>query len=335
MAESHPGALGPAGGFSALLPTFGFDQLKGVGGVFQLGQGDFDVVNSVFVMLEPSPQGFGNLFQFDPIDQSPPKWLSADWTSYTALNWNVAKAYATAEQLTDMVLGPGAMAAQIDRLAENAAFGNIHLKKDVVDQLTGEFHFLELEPADGGKTANGSLVAIQVRKTAAAKSLLTKVAALGFFKFEEREFQGETIYEFDNPMAGLLMPDEDLPKMGLVVTEGRVMYASDVRLIERILRGVGDSETLAESAAYKKVARFLPPKTALLSFSRQDSQLSSLFEVLKESSASMLLGVDDLDFSKLPDADLLKKYFPPTGGYMVHDPKGFKLVEFGLKGDEE
>jgi hypothetical protein len=337
LAASSPESLGQAGAVIGLFPTLGVDKLKGLGGVFEMGQGEFDSVSRTLVMLERSPQGIGNLFQFDLSVQSPPKWLSADWTSYMVINWNAAKAYSTVESFTDMFLGPGALAGQIQNLADNPASGNIHVKKDVIDQLAGPIHMATLDGEEGGKSARGTLVAVQIKKAAAVRATLAKIAGMGLAKIKEREFQGETLYEMEAPGAD---DDDDEPdegtKYGLAVAEGHLMFATDVRLLERVLRGVGDAETLADSAAYKRIARRFPSKTAYISFSRQDTQMKSLFDMLKKStSAGLLDGFDDLDFSKLPDADVLKKYLPPTGSYMEHDPKGLKITSFSLRSDSE
>ncbi|MBI3860899.1 MAG: hypothetical protein HY290_03285, partial [Planctomycetia bacterium] len=109
VASANPELLGPAAAAPGLMPILGFDKFKGFGGTVDMGQGDFDTISRTLVLLERAPQGIGNLFQFDLAAQSPPKWLSTDWTSYMVINWNAGKAYATVESFTDMFLGPVAL----------------------------------------------------------------------------------------------------------------------------------------------------------------------------------------------------------------------------------
>ena len=135
-------------------------------------------------------------------------------------------------------------------------------------------------------------------------------------------------------MAGL-GEDAESPNWGISVSEGHLMIATDVRLLERVLRGVGDGETLADSPAYKRVARSFPAKTAYISFSRPDVGLKALFEMLKSGTEQFFPGVEGLDFSHLPDADVLKKYLPPAGGYMEKDARGFKITHFSLHNETE
>ncbi|MBI3863962.1 MAG: hypothetical protein HY290_18925, partial [Planctomycetia bacterium] len=216
----------------------------------------------------------------------------------------------------------------------NPEYGNIHVKKDIVDQLSGAVQVATLEGEPGENSAQGSLVAIQIKKAATMRATLAKLAGLGVTKFHEREFQGETLYEIEVPHLGAEEGGEET-RVGVAVAEGHLLVATDVRLLERVLRGVGDAEALVDSAAYKRIARRFPSKTAYISFSRQDTQMKSLFSMLKTAPAGLLTGLDQFDFSKLPSADVLKKYLPPTGSYMEHDPKGLKITSFSLRNESE
>ena len=40
-----------------------------------------------------------------------------------------------------------------------------------------------------------------------------------------------------------------------------------------------------------------------------------------------------IDTSTLPELDVIKKYFKPSGGYMIPDEKGWFMISFSLKGD--
>jgi hypothetical protein len=260
--------------------------------------------------------------------------MSADWSGYTAINWNVAKAYGAVEGLVDLFQGPGALASIIQNLADHPSAGNIHIKKDVIDQLTGTV-LLGEEPGDSsGKSAEGMIIGIQIKNAAAARATLTKVVGLVGGKVNEREFQGETLYDLELPAADDDDENGDAPPrhLGLAVSEGHVLVATDVRLLERVLRGTGDGETLADSPAYRKIAGHFPAKTASISFSRQDTQFKLLLDALKSGQLGALTGSDDLiDLSKLPDFDAIKKFLPPTGSYMEVDPRGLKITSFSLR----
>jgi hypothetical protein len=318
-----------------MIPTLGIDKFKGVGGAVELAHGDFNNVTRTLIVIDRSPQGVGNVFQFDAAAQSPPKWLSADWSGYTALNWNVAKAYGAVESLVDNFLGPGALASHIQNLADHPETGNIHVKKDLIDQITGTIVLAEDQGQSGGKSAAGMLFGIQIKNAATARATLTKVVGLIGGKVNEREFQGETLYDLELP-AGDEDGGDDAPNhLGIAVSEGHILVATDVRLVERVLRGTGDGETLADSPAYKKIAAKFPAKTASISFSRVDTQYKVILDALKSGQVGNLFGGDDLfDFSKLPDFDSIKKYLPPTGSYMEVDARGLRITSFSQRNSD-
>jgi len=336
VVASQPQAMGQMMMMAGMIPTLGFDKFKGVGGTFDMAHGDFDMVSRTLVYLDRPAKGVINLVQFDAEAQAPPKWLSAEWSGYTAVNWNIAKAYTAVEGLVDMFQGPGALAQMIQGLADNEHTGGIHLKKDVLDQLTGTIHYAEDDGGAKEGAEGGFFVAAEVKNVAAFRATLAKVARIPGAKITEREFQGETIYE----VATAGGEDEDGGEggagshFGFAVSAGNLMAASDVRLLERVLRGVGDGETLANSAAYKRIAHKFPGQTASINFSRQDMQIKRLYDLLKAGQATALnSSLESFDFSKLPDFDALKKYIPASGGYMERDDRGLKITSFSLRNE--
>ncbi|MGE5194392.1 MAG: hypothetical protein ACM3U2_18035 [Deltaproteobacteria bacterium] len=326
-----------------MIPALGIDKFRGVGGTFDLADGDYDTVSRTLVYLDRPAKGVINLVQFDSGAQAPPKWLSADWSGFTSVNWNVAKAYAAAEGLIDMFQSPGATAQMLQALADDEHSGGIHLKKDVLDQLTGTFHIAEDDGGGKAGAEGGFLVAAELRNVAAFRATLTKLARIPGMKINEREFQGETLYEV--AMGGGGEDDEDAGEskpthFGFAIAEKHLMVASDVRLLERVMRGIGDRETLADSAAFKRISRKFPDQTASISFSRQDTQFKRIYEALRTGQAEQagaLVGgaFGAFDFSKLPDFDALKKYLPASGGFMERDERGLKLTSFSLRNESD
>lgn len=319
-----------AGMVLAMLPVLGFDGLKGIGGSFDMARGDFDMVSRTLVYIEPPAKGVLNAFQFEAGDQTPPRWATAEASSYFAIHWNVEKAYNTVQMLWDTFNGPGATARFLDELAENPIAGGVHLKKDLIDHLTGKYQVVGLSSDREDAETGVSLMAIEVKNAAATRATLQKLTQNPSFQVKEREFQGETVYELEVPGAGAELP------MGFGLAENRLMIATDVKLLERVLRGVAAQESLADSPAYRQVAKFFPEKTAALSFSREDNPVASLLEILQSPFAGQFLGADAGELaSKLPSGDELKKYSAPSGGYMQVDERGYKITSFSLKKAQE
>jgi hypothetical protein len=184
-------------------------------------------------------------------------------------------------------------------------------------------------------------VAVDLRNGAAFRATLGKIARIPGLKIEEREFQGETLYEFTMPGAGAGDDEDDDGdseggQRGLAVVGQQLLVASHVRLLERVLRGGGDREPLAETAAYKSIARRFPAQTGLISFNRQDSQIKSLYELLQTGAAGFPAGpLASFDFSKLPEFDALKKYMLPSGGFMQNEERGLKFTSFSLRRERD
>jgi hypothetical protein len=343
MAANPQQGLGQMALVVGMIPALGFDKFRGAGGTFDLAHGDFDMVSRTLVYLDRPAKGVINLVQFDAGAQAPPKWLSADWAGYTSVNWNVAKAYAAAEGLIDMFQSPGATAQMLQALADDEHSGGIHLKKDILDQLTGTFHIAEDDGGGKADAEGGFLVAAELKNAAAFRATLAKLARIPGLKINEREFQGETLYEVafggggdDDEDAGESKPTH----FGFAIAEKHLMVASDVRLLERVMRGIGDHETLADSAAFKRIARKFPDQTASISFSRQDAQFRRVYEALRAGQAEQVEALAGgvfraFDFSKLPHFDALKKYLPASGGFMESDDRGLRITSFSLRNETD
>lgn len=330
-----------------IVQQVGIDKLKGIGGTMDIGQGDFDSISHTFIYMEASPRSVLNIAQFDEGALGPPRWISSNADSFSSTRWNIEKAYDTVESLVDMFRGPGSTAKALDEFSQNAELGRIHVKRDLIDQFTGTLQSFSDQVGEGESARQRMLFSLELRNPNAMKGVLTRIAAIDGFPGTQREFQGETIYEFSVP-AGMLdnipgltrlqfgdAPEDGEATMGLSVAEGRLLFAIDVTVLEQVIRGAGDHEPLAESAVYKKVAERFPARAASISFSRDDQQVKSALEMLKSGPVGQALANQmniDIDLTKLPDFDAIKKYTAPSGGYMEVDTNGLRWTNFTLKG---
>ena len=316
-----------------LLPSLGLDKLKAFGGTLDMGTEDFDTVSRALVYIEPPASGVLNAFQFPAKNQAPPKWVPATVSTYGAVNWDIAAAYTTVETLYDTFLGQGALAKIVDQLAEQDDGPKIHIKKDVVDQLTGNITIVGSVPADAeALSGERYLFGLEVKEEAPVRQLLEKLADLDGFPGKVREFEGEKIYEMPAE-EDADEEDEAGFKPAMAITKKQLMFATHVQELEALLRSDADRESLADSEAYKAVAKRFPEQTSSQSFQRSDAQLKMLYEALKSGALTEALSKDDfeLDISTLPEFDVLKKYFQPSGGYMIPDERGWFMMGFSLK----
>ncbi len=320
MAQAIQPQVGMVGPF---LPMLGFDKLQGFGGVTYLGTGDFDGVSKSFVYAD-QPTGVLNVFQFPATELTPPKWVSAGASMYFGGNWNVAGAYQAIEALVDMFQGRGALARLMDR-AENEGPG-LHPKKDFLDLLDGRFHVVQNveEGEDDASLSQQFFVALAVKDGAKAKKTLATLAKMEGAPVESREFNGETIYE-------IALPQGD-QTISFAVAEGHLVVTNDTPMLEGMLRATNEAP-LVDSPAYKKIAKYFPAKTSMISFQKSDAQLKAMYDLLKNAENQDFL--EGIDLQKLPPFEVLQKYLRASGSYTVPDKKGALMIGFQLKDSDQ
>ncbi len=312
-----------AGMVGAFLPMFGVDGFKGWGGTADFDEGDFEGVANSFVYVEKTT-GLMGVFQFPAAQLAPPKWVPAEIGSYVVANWNILGAYTSIETLIDSFQGRGATAKALDSVAEQGPM--IHPKKDLIDHLDGKIHMLQSAPKDGdlddGPPVPKILVGFGLKDAAKMKKTLAAAAKTPNSNMQTREFNGDTIYEMGTP--------NENQSISIAVTEGQLIMTNDTLLLESTMRGRSERTALVDSADYKKIAKFFPAKTSMLTFQRSDVQLKALYNMLKNADNAL----DGLDVSKLPPFEEISKYLQTSGGYTVPDKKGAKSVTYSLKRSE-
>lgn len=358
--------LGMVMGF---LPILGFDQLKGMGGAMNINEGDFDNVSRSFINVEQPPRGAMRLFTMPAVEQAPPKWVHDKSSMFMSVNWDLQETYKATESLVNTFAGEGFLAKSIEDLAENEDGPKIHIKKDVIDQISGRIAVSGDLKEEDESSQERYVVAIELTNEAAFKKILAKAAKFPGFPGKGREFEGTTIYEFSLGGGEMMEEDEDSEDQSfrkladdeekkkdsededdedesedgemeaeeleltpaIAVGRKHLFIGTDVEQIEQILRSK-DEDALAESDLYKKVSKFFPAKVSSISFQRADTQIKAALETLKSGQLDAVLG-DAVDLSKLPEFEDIQKYFTPTGGYVRPDDDGVFMESFNLKGE--
>jgi len=315
-------AGGQAGFVIAAIPMLGLNGLRGAGGTVDMVAGDYDMVSRTLIYMDQPARGAMNLFQFPATNLTPPKWVSKDAATYYALNWDIEKAWKAVGNLYDQyapLLGAkGKFTDLIDRESQNKESGNLHYKKDIVDQLSGRIHFLTQETADPAKPKY--LLAFELKDPAAFEKSLSKITSHPGFPAKPRDFRGTKVWDLDN---------EGGVEFALSITQRCLMLTFDKTLLEQIVRG-GD-EPLTESPEFQRVSKKFPSETASLGYSRKD-QFKSTYETLRKMAGDEE-NENDIDYSKLPKYEVLEKYLAPGGSFVAADPKGLFWTTFTLKND--
>ncbi|MBI5760787.1 MAG: hypothetical protein HZA46_19885 [Planctomycetales bacterium] len=314
-----------------MLPTLGIDKFKAVGGTVDLATGDYDTITRTLVYLDSPPTGVINLFQFPAVDHTPPKWIPAQSDAYFGLNWDLGKAVNTVESLVDMFQGAGAFRKLLDQVADREEFGKLHPKKDLLDHLSGRLHIVSDLADPKNLESQRILVAAELKNAAAMKKTLAVISKLEGFPGKVRKFQGETVIE----LSGFGGGDAET-MMGFCVSRDYLMFASNVTLLEQVLRTDGDQDSLANLPAYQRLAKKFPAESSMISFERENTQLKAMYELLRSGEATRQFGESEafsLDFSKLPEFDVIRKYLSPSASYMRPDKLGLLWIGFTLKSE--
>lgn len=310
-----------AGLVMGFLPILGVDKLKGMGGAAYYGVEDYDGMTKSFIYVEQPTSGLMNVFQFPAIAMEPPAWVPADVVMYSGVNWNAGEAYSAIETLVDSFQGPGAFERIIEGIAEEEDGPKIHIKKDIVEQISGQIHIVGTASKSDDDASQDFVIAFGLEGEDKVRKLLAKASKSDGFNGEIREFEGVTIYEMPFE-AGAVEKT-----LAVAVTGGSLVVGSDPGAVENIIRGKSGENSLAQSAGYKKLAKHIPAKVSILSYQQQDAQLKAGYEQLRALDADAIGGIDA---SKLPEFEVIQKYLRPTVSYVVPDENGALQVGFTL-----
>lgn len=310
------------------LPALGITNLKAVGGSAYIATKNFDSITKTFTYVEMPTSGIIDMFKCPAVAQQPPVWVSDKASTYYSINWGISGAYDSIETLFDGFQGrPGALSAIIDQMADKPEGPKIHIKKDIVDNMSGRIQvateLIEGEQLDLTKMSGQFTVAFGLKNADAFKKTIASLTARDDFPGQTREFQGVTLYEL--PGAILSSPTD----AAFCIAEDQLFIANDVKQIENVLRKDRGIGSLANSDNYKRISENFPEKTSIITYQNADAQVHAIYELLRKNEN----GVDlqGLDLSKLPSFDVIQKYLPISGGYTIPDDQGFFTSTFGIK----
>lgn len=313
---------------AAFIPQLGLANFKAIGGTIDMGIDGFDTVNRTQMFVDQPASGVLKVFQLADTDQTPPEWVDENASMFMSANWTVSDAYDAIGGIVDMFQPPGTFAQMVDQAASDEDGPMIHVKKDLIDQMTGQIHVYGDMPDSEDVTSGRTVVALGCKDTDAMRSVLARAAESPGFPGESRDFRGVPLIEMPNPQGGE-------QKMAVAVANQKLMFSTDVTLIEKVLRGDKDVKPLAQSADYKRVAARFPAKTLWVAFQKQEGTIKAAYDMARDGELPALPGdieemIGEIDFSTLPPFESIRKYFPASGSYMVSDKNGAFSETFSL-----
>ncbi len=174
---------------------------------------------------------------------------------------------------------------------------------------------------------------------------------------------GAPIFPGDDPLGQEAVEEEEFegpglfPNRAITVTNGQLFISSHLDFLVKILQQREERETLASAVDFqvigKKVEELAKERCAWV-FSRTDKEYRATYELIRQGkmpeSETMLgrmlntvfgaakkgvLRQQELDGSKLPDFDVVRRHLGTAGGFGVSEENGWFLKGFMLSKDAE
>ncbi|HUG17329.1 MAG TPA: hypothetical protein VMM56_00025 [Planctomycetaceae bacterium] len=309
----------------AVLPQLGLDRLKAIGGTYDFATEKFEEVSRTFVYAEGPHRGILKMLQAESRPIEPPKWVSAKAESFISLNWDIKGAWSEVRTLVDSFQGAGALDVMLDRLADHPDSPGLHPQKDFIDLLSGTIQFeqtgLDSSALDKPESLIGGniVVALGLNDADRMTKVIETLQMAEGSPLKRRAFQGATIYEIDVP--------NDV-SVSLMVSRKTLFLSSDKGRIEQIARGDDNTESLSDSAAFRRLTSEAPESASIWGLEQTGLQVERLLDQVK----AVLLVLDpgnssnlENELEKLPSAEALKKYATDSFFYAIPDERGVYL----------
>jgi hypothetical protein len=318
--------------YVAILGRQGFDAVKGAGGVIAFGEGPHALRHHTMIFAPPLPGRepqvvdsydlAARMLRFPNAEGvAPAAWVPRDVTGWSALQWDMKTAFASAESLVDDVVGEkGVFDDVIASLKEDPDGPQIDVENDLVACLGQRVTMLTdaVEPlgTDSDRlviaieTNDEAKVAATIAKVMNADSDMRKIDLAGHVAWElidhsaaipqlEIETPGGAVVHADDERrhdpddeahrrrARLRDKDEKLlPHSSVTVAKGHLFIASHRDILEKVLVTPGGADALASSddytAAVAEIERLLPGAGSLRSFGRESDTVRPAYEMLRQ-----------------------------------------------------
>ena len=325
-----------------IVNMLGLNGIKAAAGSITLNDTTFDVVSSTSLLLAKPVDGLLKVFKLKPSKMEPEAWVPANLVSYQSLGWDLDTAYTAINDIVNM-FQPGLLNVLEQQLVGPNGGDPLSFQKDLFGPLGNRITIISDLTKPIKADSQRTLVGVALEDSAVFTKTLQKLFDLGGLEPKKREFQGTTIFEIEPnlPQAGGVNVDSG--PLSIAIAKETLFITSDVTLLESVLRG--GAPKLADSAAYKAVAKFYPAMPTSISFTAAEEAARSAYDMIKQGQLDVALDaaagqagqkdapdVDNLfDIKKLPDYSVFAKFLTNTGGFSTVDDDGVTAVQFSLR----
>jgi hypothetical protein len=315
----------------AILGRQGFDAIKGAGGTLVFAANGQAIRHHTLIHAPalPGRDPFGpdrfdlgaRILRFpDAAGVAPPAWAGGSLAGWTEIQWDIRKAFMSADGLVDDVIGEkGVFKDVVDSIREEPDGPQVDLEADLIGVLGSRVVFLSGHTEPLGTDCERIVIAIEsTDPTRLAKTIdklmkadsdmrRIEVAGHGVWELIDRshdelqvqvELSGGGVnhadgHEGDDDAAHrrrqrMRQKEERLlPHSTVTVAHGHLLIASHRDILEKVLAPPAGGP-LAAAADYRAAATLLdgllPGKTAVRTFVREEDSLRPSYELLREGS---------------------------------------------------
>jgi hypothetical protein len=339
VAADLAGASPPAE-LQQMIDAFGLDQVRGVGGTVWLGQGGMDSVSTTYGYVKTPVSGALKALTMPATAQRPPRWVKEDVSLYAQINWSPAHFIETLRDVVDRSRGKGAFDEALGSL--NVAADGTTLSQ-VVQTIDGPLHIAAEIPQNVSEVLRQKMVfGFGIRDPKLLRGLLRQVAKGR--NESTQQIGGAEMIRFRVDISEALPGVENVPplELGILLTDQAVLFSPNAGyLAGTFSKDRGNLRPLADSPEYRRIASQFPERTSMISFERQDGRLEGLYEQLRGGLLNVagIPGIEgapfNFDFKTLPPFTTVSRYLQTTGGFIVPEKDGFRIVNMALPPHEQ
>jgi hypothetical protein len=191
-----------------------------------------------------------------------------------------------------------------------------HLKKDILDGLTGEVMILQGKAEQNTGKNSSTLLAINLKDPTKFAGIIRQLIDQPDSKAGSRTIGSTTVVVFDGKKS----------LTHITVAHDVLLVSNDSVLLDNVINSAG-GDHLVESAHYRQLSANIPEEKSLFSIQRPVNQLKIAYGILTQGGVAVPAGID---LKLLPTFDRIQHHFLPTATWAAPTADGFQYVSFSL-----
>ena len=371
-----------------ILKNQGFTCVQGLGGYANFMADRYEILHRTFIYAPAVKAGpekyelaarmlkFPNGQEFEPF-----AWIPREVATYASLNIDMQNAFEASKSLINEVVGDEVFEDVLQSIEEDPNGPQINIRRDLIAYMGERAVVISDYQLPITPKSERILVALEINDpkvvaTTIAKSMKTDPDA------RRREYNGYEIWEIvdeetEMPMVTIehspafaanageeeeeLEEEEEeekkkLPNSAITVAHGRLIVATHLDFLVKVLDAVPAREALSNSADFgivqAELNKLVPSAHSVQTFSRTDEEYRAVYELIRQGrmpEAETMLGKllnhmlgdgkegsvrkQEIDGGKLPDFETVRRYFGPAGISVVSVDDGWEVTGFTTSKD--